>query len=343
MTGEITLSGLVLPVGGIREKALAARRHGIKTIILPAMNEPDLGELPDGCAEGDDVLPVAHARGSAGGRASRSRRRTSDRPTPAVPSVAFYISGHGFGHASRQIEIVNALGARAARSRHRRPHVGAALAVRSHRARADHASLTGDVRHRRRPDRQPAPRRSATVARAASSTQPRRARARRSRASARSTTRGCVVSDAPPLACAAAAAAGIPSVVVTNFTWDWIYEGYRDASRRRSRPAADDSRRLSTRRGRLAAADARRLRDLRPIIDVPFVARHATRPRDEVRRALGLPPDRPLVALVVRRLRRERLRPDARSTASRTYGVVVDTLGGDQIARALAGGRLADR
>ncbi|MEN3338014.1 MAG: ATP-dependent Lon protease [Acidobacteriota bacterium] len=46
MTGEITLSGLVLPVGGIREKALAARRYGIKTFVLPAMNEPDLAELP---------------------------------------------------------------------------------------------------------------------------------------------------------------------------------------------------------------------------------------------------------------------------------------------------------
>ena len=46
MTGEITLSGLVLPVGGIREKALAARRHGIKEFILPALNEPDLAELP---------------------------------------------------------------------------------------------------------------------------------------------------------------------------------------------------------------------------------------------------------------------------------------------------------
>jgi len=46
MTGEITLSGLVLPVGGIREKALAARRHGIKTFILPAENQPDLEDLP---------------------------------------------------------------------------------------------------------------------------------------------------------------------------------------------------------------------------------------------------------------------------------------------------------
>ncbi|MBI3048735.1 MAG: endopeptidase La [Acidobacteria bacterium] len=46
MTGEITLSGLVLPVGGIREKALAARRFGIRTLILPALNEPDLEELP---------------------------------------------------------------------------------------------------------------------------------------------------------------------------------------------------------------------------------------------------------------------------------------------------------
>jgi endopeptidase La len=45
MTGEITLTGLVLPVGGIREKALAARRFGIRTMILPALNEPDLAEL----------------------------------------------------------------------------------------------------------------------------------------------------------------------------------------------------------------------------------------------------------------------------------------------------------
>jgi len=45
MTGEITLSGLVLPVGGIREKVLAARRYGIRTVIIPHMNEVDLDEL----------------------------------------------------------------------------------------------------------------------------------------------------------------------------------------------------------------------------------------------------------------------------------------------------------
>ena len=58
MTGEITLSGLVLPVGGIREKALAARRSGIKTMILPALNEPDLAELPEEIRRDMTFVPV---------------------------------------------------------------------------------------------------------------------------------------------------------------------------------------------------------------------------------------------------------------------------------------------
>jgi ATP-dependent Lon protease len=59
MTGEITLSGLVLPVGGIREKALAARRHGIKTFVLPALNEADLAELPPEVKDGMRFVPAS--------------------------------------------------------------------------------------------------------------------------------------------------------------------------------------------------------------------------------------------------------------------------------------------
>jgi ATP-dependent Lon protease len=58
MTGEITLSGLVLPVGGIREKSLAARRSGIKTVILPALNEPDLEELAEEIRRDMTFVPV---------------------------------------------------------------------------------------------------------------------------------------------------------------------------------------------------------------------------------------------------------------------------------------------
>ena len=58
MTGEITLSGLVLPVGGIREKALAARRSGIKTFVLPQLNEQDLKELPAEVRQEMKFVPV---------------------------------------------------------------------------------------------------------------------------------------------------------------------------------------------------------------------------------------------------------------------------------------------
>ncbi|HBI44361.1 MAG TPA: endopeptidase La [Planctomycetales bacterium] len=51
MTGEVTLTGLVLPVGGIKEKVLAARRAGMKQVVLPADNEQDLRDLPDNVRE----------------------------------------------------------------------------------------------------------------------------------------------------------------------------------------------------------------------------------------------------------------------------------------------------
>lgn len=60
MTGEITLSGRVLPVGGIKEKMLAAYRYGVKTIILPRRNMQDLEELPENVREEMTFHPVRH-------------------------------------------------------------------------------------------------------------------------------------------------------------------------------------------------------------------------------------------------------------------------------------------
>ena len=58
MTGEITLRGEVLPIGGLKEKLLAAHRGGIKTVVIPEQNEKDLSEIPDNIKEQLDIRPV---------------------------------------------------------------------------------------------------------------------------------------------------------------------------------------------------------------------------------------------------------------------------------------------
>ncbi len=60
MTGEITLRGRVLPIGGLREKLLAAKRANIHTVLVPADNEKDLKEIPDSVLRGLDVVLVQH-------------------------------------------------------------------------------------------------------------------------------------------------------------------------------------------------------------------------------------------------------------------------------------------
>lgn len=93
MTGEITLRGQVLPVGGIKEKALAARRAGIKTFVLPKRNEADLDDLPKEVREDmtfvlaetmDDVLNVAMPEGFlAQVRAAQNGRLAAEQPVVA--------------------------------------------------------------------------------------------------------------------------------------------------------------------------------------------------------------------------------------------------------------------
>ena len=60
MTGEVTLRGNALPIGGLKEKLLAALRGGIKTVLIPQENEKDLPEIPDNVKEGMTIIPVSH-------------------------------------------------------------------------------------------------------------------------------------------------------------------------------------------------------------------------------------------------------------------------------------------
>jgi ATP-dependent Lon protease len=58
MTGEITLRGRVLPIGGLKEKLLAALRGGIKTVLIPEENAKDLQEIPENVKSGLEIVPV---------------------------------------------------------------------------------------------------------------------------------------------------------------------------------------------------------------------------------------------------------------------------------------------
>jgi ATP-dependent Lon protease len=60
MTGEVTLRGNALAIGGLKEKLLAALRGGIKTVLIPKENEKDLAEIPDNVKEGLIIIPVSH-------------------------------------------------------------------------------------------------------------------------------------------------------------------------------------------------------------------------------------------------------------------------------------------
>jgi len=201
-----------------------------------------------------------------------------------VRGVAFYISGHGFGHASRQVQIVNALGAR-------RP--GIPILLRTSAARwllertitapftlDDEPCDTGVVQiDGLRLDAR------ATIGHAREFYRTLDARAAREAALLHDHDVALVLADAPPLACAAAAVAGIPSFVVSNFTWDWIYQGYREhlGLAPGLLPTIEAAYRHAEGAWRLPMHGGFATFSRDRIVDMPFVARHATHSRDETR------------------------------------------------------------
>ena len=221
------------------------------------------------------------------------------------PGVAFYISGHGFGHASRQVEIINAFGARSPQTR---------ILVRSAAARwllertiavpfeldprpTDTGVIQIDCLHLDA---------AATIGAARDFYATLPARAAAEAAWLRATGVGLVIADAPPLACVAAAAADVPAIVVANFTWDWIYEAFAEhlAPADPLIATVQDAYRHATAAWRLPlhggfATFEQRARESGPsasvLIDVPFVARHSSRTPRQTREGLGLPQETRLV------------------------------------------------
>lgn len=105
MTGEITLTGRVLPIGGLKEKALAAMRHGIKTVIIPERNRKDLDDIPEEFRDAltfvpvktlDEVLEVALEKPTASKRAGAPTGASRSHKIPKTKKGG----GHGTGIAA---------------------------------------------------------------------------------------------------------------------------------------------------------------------------------------------------------------------------------------------------
>ena len=212
-----------------------------------------------------------------------------DRRPFAPPPLAFYISGHGFGHASRDVQVINALRARV-------PDLPVIVCATIPAWLLEH-SLTMPVELRplecdtglQQFDSLHADE-AASLRRAAAFHEHLAAKAAREAEFLADRRVRLVLGDIPPLAFESAAAAGVPSVAISNFTWDWIYQDF---------PTQIDQypRLLPTiRRAYARASLALRLpmhggfEGLDQIVrDIPLVARRSHRSRAEIRRAMKLP------------------------------------------------------
>jgi hypothetical protein len=208
-------------------------------------------------------------------------------------AIVFYVSGHGFGHASRSIEVINAVLAKRPETRigvrTSAPRWLFDLTVKGKVAFSTLECDTGvvqiDALNLDEADtiRRASAFHSDLVTRAASETRV-----------LRELGAGLIVGDIPPLAFAVGAAAGIASIGIGNFTWDWVYSEY---PRVRLAPSL-----LPAIRGAYSKASmALRLplsagfESFSNVKDIPFIARHSTRTREEVCKALKLPTDKPIV------------------------------------------------
>jgi hypothetical protein len=208
--------------------------------------------------------------------------------------IVFYISGHGFGHATRDLEIIRHL-------QQQRP--GTRIIVRtsvpgwflekSARASIDVQPCEADTGIVQIDSLQLDEAETGLQATAFYSQF--EARVEAEARVLKELGAAIVVGDVPPLAFAAAARAGIPSIAVANFTWDWIYAAYAGFRH-------DASTVLATIQDAYANADlALRLpfaggfETMPSIRDVPLVARHSRRTRDANRRLLNLSDRRPVV------------------------------------------------
>jgi L-arabinokinase len=214
---------------------------------------------------------------------------------PGPVTVVFYISGHGLGHATRSIELLNALLARrpdvrfSVRTaaplglfRTSAPGTVEIAAVDTDAGVVQVDSLTIDEHE--------------TALGAARFYHTFHERVAAEAAFLDTVRATLVIGDIPPLAFAAAARAGIPSVAVGNFTWDWIYSGYETFDRlapgvieilRGAYAAATRALRLPLHGGFESMAAV--------TTDIPFIARRSTHDIGVTRRMLGVPGDRPVV------------------------------------------------
>jgi L-arabinokinase len=208
-------------------------------------------------------------------------------------AIVFYISGHGFGHASRCIEVINAILAK-------RPETRVGVRTSAPRWLFD-LTVKGKVTYSTLEcdtgivqvdaltlDEADSIRRAAAFL---SDLVPRAASVSRV---LRELGAGLIVGDIPPLAFAVGASAGIPSIGLGNFTWDWVYADY---PRVRLAPSL-----LPAIRGAYARASmALRLpmcggfESFSNVKDIPFIARHASLSREETCKKLKIPADKPIV------------------------------------------------